>query len=840
MADDEDWLATQIAASQSPFRTFQRPDSPFEAPDPGPDQVYSTQDVNRIQAYQGRSNPLKTAFGWLKGWIPHFDEGNRDNPSERITHAPQRAANLASAMVELPLHAGERYAEGFGHAMHGETAGSGFAGTGVDEPSMLVPPQSLAAFVPGLNKAIARGEASHFSTYDKVRARLEDVPLAPWNWERGTGVTGERPWLPLPGSPAEAAVWPGAEFLPEGRPAWKHQQNPFSEEAGKIRGRLQSMGHEIWPKAPDYVDSTPLGPGGNLKHLMNDPFWTDQKLGAEAGNNRNIGEVKLRAESDAKLAPFARRTEPLPLTQGVADWIREATGKEPSLRVARGASETDYIGLPHGPQERARSLPRTKVRVPDDGHTGIPEPGLIDTATGGGAYATNGLNRFNAAGEPFSKPDALIDALKWATSSAPGGGNWLVAPGKEPRWARYAKEGEPKAGKEQPSPDQLKLLAKTGDKHLNFGASLGGHTNIGTNMPDADFWITRRGAANKLGEVSREFNPESFGVLNRNHQISPDYLYYALQHMKNQGYYEGRGHGTTNLQNIKLKDVEGIPIQPSDFQLWSKGGDLRAMLAAAHPDKVAAIGKTLDALKGISPHGIASVLEQQHGIPRAQTLEALRGQGMAGQKPPVYGAYLENQLGEASEVLKQPARRPATYGLTAPDNVARIKQLIQDMPGEKSGAIWRKLQQDHPDVAGQTSYTALRNFLSRKGADVGYAAGGRPGPAPAVADPAFADRFRSAWQRAVKDNPGGPQNAMAAELGVSPVQISRWKKRISDLGPEADAAREVRSQRAKSASELAGRQGKPFWDETGRAAAENNDIEAVRRLFSGAKRPRED
>lgn len=69
MADDEDWLALQIAASQSPFKTFQRPGNPFEAPDPGPDTVYTTHDVNNIQAYQGRSNPLKSAFGWLKGML---------------------------------------------------------------------------------------------------------------------------------------------------------------------------------------------------------------------------------------------------------------------------------------------------------------------------------------------------------------------------------------------------------------------------------------------------------------------------------------------------------------------------------------------------------------------------------------------------------------------------------------------------------------------------------------------------------------------------------------------------------------------------------------------------
>ena len=62
------------------------------------------------------------------------------------------------------------------------------------------------------------------------------------------------------------------------------------------------------------------------------------------------------------------------------------------------------------------------------------------------------------------------------------------------------------------------------DKHLTFGNKLGQHADVGTNMPDADFWVIRKGTGNKVGSVTDEYSPEHIGIKNRNHQIDSKYL----------------------------------------------------------------------------------------------------------------------------------------------------------------------------------------------------------------------------------------------------------------------------------------------------------------------------
>ena len=104
-----------------------------------------------------------------------------------------------------------------------------------------------------------------------------------------------------------------------------------------------------------------------------------------------------------------------------------------------------------------------------------------------------------------------------------------------------------------------------GDQHLTFGSKLKHHTDIGTNMPDADFWIVRKGTADKVGTVTDEFSKEHIGVKVRNHNILPSYLRYALMYVHQQGYFKQRANGTLNLQNIKVKHVEDIPIQSSPY-----------------------------------------------------------------------------------------------------------------------------------------------------------------------------------------------------------------------------------------------------------------------------------
>ena len=101
------------------------------------------------------------------------------------------------------------------------------------------------------------------------------------------------------------------------------------------------------------------------------------------------------------------------------------------------------------------------------------------------------------------------------------------------------------------------------DKHLTFGNKLGQHADVGTNMPDADFWVIRKGTGNKVGSVTDEYSPEHIGVKNRNHQINSKYLQYALQNIHSKGYYGDKHIGTTDLRNIRTSHVKDIPIQPS-------------------------------------------------------------------------------------------------------------------------------------------------------------------------------------------------------------------------------------------------------------------------------------
>jgi hypothetical protein len=85
-----------------------------------------------------------------------------------------------------------------------------------------------------------------------------------------------------------------------------------------------------------------------------------------------------------------------------------------------------------------------------------------------------------------------------------------------------------------------------------------------TNFPDADFWIVRRGTREAVGKPTREFNPEHIGIkVTATDKLDPGYLFYALEFVKMQGYYEPRG--TTRLQGIRVEDVLNVPIRvPGD------------------------------------------------------------------------------------------------------------------------------------------------------------------------------------------------------------------------------------------------------------------------------------
>jgi hypothetical protein len=101
------------------------------------------------------------------------------------------------------------------------------------------------------------------------------------------------------------------------------------------------------------------------------------------------------------------------------------------------------------------------------------------------------------------------------------------------------------------------ILLETESKQRTLGDVL----RVGTNMEDADFWITRRGTIDTVGHPSKEFNKEHFGVKITNPEIlDPRYAYYMMQHIANTGHYRQHATGSTSLVNIKASHITSLPI----------------------------------------------------------------------------------------------------------------------------------------------------------------------------------------------------------------------------------------------------------------------------------------
>lgn len=88
-------------------------------------------------------------------------------------------------------------------------------------------------------------------------------------------------------------------------------------------------------------------------------------------------------------------------------------------------------------------------------------------------------------------------------------------------------------------------------------------TTIKTHLPEAHFWIVRRGSLKTCGSVTREYNPEHIGVrVERLDLLLPDYLYYCLMALHQAGRWEALATGTLNLVNIRVSDVRNIELSP--------------------------------------------------------------------------------------------------------------------------------------------------------------------------------------------------------------------------------------------------------------------------------------
>ena len=86
---------------------------------------------------------------------------------------------------------------------------------------------------------------------------------------------------------------------------------------------------------------------------------------------------------------------------------------------------------------------------------------------------------------------------------------------------------------------------------------------VKTGFENADFWITRRSSVDRVGSVSREYNPEAIGVkVLRTDILIPEYCFYMMDAIHAAGHWKARATGTLQLVNIRVSDVRNIRLMP--------------------------------------------------------------------------------------------------------------------------------------------------------------------------------------------------------------------------------------------------------------------------------------
>lgn len=92
--------------------------------------------------------------------------------------------------------------------------------------------------------------------------------------------------------------------------------------------------------------------------------------------------------------------------------------------------------------------------------------------------------------------------------------------------------------------------------------TLGHLCQIGTNMPDADFWLTRKGSRKTVGTPTKTFKPEHIGIkVTHTHILLPNYLFYMMQYLQVKDVFGSVATGILQLVHITVKQVKAIPIK---------------------------------------------------------------------------------------------------------------------------------------------------------------------------------------------------------------------------------------------------------------------------------------
>ena len=119
-----------------------------------------------------------------------------------------------------------------------------------------------------------------------------------------------------------------------------------------------------------------------------------------------------------------------------------------------------------------------------------------------------------------------------------------------------------------PNEKTLKLLSRTRSNIVNETRMFLKENNmrlkdiaeIKVDFPDADFYITRRGSIDEVGNVSKEYDKYKFGVKVTSDQVLPDYLYYVLKLYHDNGVWRRVATGSLRLVNLRKSDIENLKL----------------------------------------------------------------------------------------------------------------------------------------------------------------------------------------------------------------------------------------------------------------------------------------
>lgn len=84
---------------------------------------------------------------------------------------------------------------------------------------------------------------------------------------------------------------------------------------------------------------------------------------------------------------------------------------------------------------------------------------------------------------------------------------------------------------------------------------------IRTNFEEADFWVSRRGSIETVGQPSRVFSPYHIGIkVEQTEILLPDYLYYMFLHWYQIGQWQPLAYGSLSLVHLRVEDVSNIEL----------------------------------------------------------------------------------------------------------------------------------------------------------------------------------------------------------------------------------------------------------------------------------------